>query len=81
MEAGANVCAYFVWSLLDNWEWGDGFSKRFGLYSVDDESQATLTYPSFTRTAKDSVAWLRGAISRWPASHGCKRFGLVSLLN
>jgi beta-glucosidase len=32
---GSNVQGYFAWSLLDNWEWGAGFTARFGLYYVD----------------------------------------------
>lgn len=39
-----NVIGYFVWSLLDNFEWADGYSKKFGLYHIDMETQ--------TRTAK-----------------------------
>ena len=32
---GVDVRGYFVWSLLDNFEWADGFSKRFGLVRLD----------------------------------------------
>lgn len=48
---GTDVQGYFAWSLLDNFEWGHGYSKRFGLVWVD--------YPSGTRLRKDSFAWYR----------------------
>lgn len=35
ISAGANVRGHFVWSLLDNFEWGSGHTRRFGLGSVD----------------------------------------------
>ncbi len=51
---GVDVRGYFVWSLLDNWEWAEGFTKRFGLVHVDFETQ--------TRTPKGSYEWLRERI-------------------
>jgi beta-glucosidase len=46
IAAGVDVRGYFVWSLLDNFEWGLGFSKRFGLVHVD--------YATLERRPKDS---------------------------
>ena len=46
-----DVRSYYVWSLLDNWEWAAGFSQRFGLVHVDFETLA--------RTPKSSFHWLR----------------------
>jgi beta-glucosidase len=48
-QDGAKVRAYHAWSLLDNFEWGSGFSRRFGLVHVDFETQK--------RTIKDSGHW------------------------
>ncbi|WP_342024618.1 GH1 family beta-glucosidase [Arthrobacter citreus] len=39
IHAGADVRGYFVWSLLDNFEWSWGYSKRFGIVRVDYETQ------------------------------------------
>ena len=44
-----DVRGYFVWSFMDNYEWGFGFTKRFGVVHVD--------YPSQKRTIKDSGIW------------------------
>jgi beta-glucosidase len=49
VQAGIPLRGYFAWSLLDNFEWGHGFAKRFGLVAVDFETQQ--------RTPKDSAAW------------------------
>ncbi|TMM38115.1 MAG: beta-glucosidase [Actinobacteria bacterium] len=58
MDAGVDVQAYCYWSLLDNWEWADGFSQRFGLVHVDYATQA--------RTPRASFAWYRDLIARSP---------------
>lgn len=54
LAEGIKLKSYFVWSLLDNFEWAFGFSKRFGLYYVD--------YNSGARIAKKSADWYRGVI-------------------
>lgn len=48
-QAGAEVESYFVWSLMDNFEWARGYSKRFGLVHID--------YETLVRTPKDSAKW------------------------
>lgn len=54
-DEGAACRGYFVWSLLDNFEWAEGYAKRFGLIHVD--------YPSGTRTIKNSGYWYRDFIA------------------
>ncbi|XP_042452478.1 beta-glucosidase 18-like [Zingiber officinale] len=49
MRQGADVRGYFIWSLIDNFEWLYGYSLRFGLYHVDYETQV--------RTPKSSANW------------------------
>ena len=49
MQDGVDVRGYFVWSLLDNFEWAHGYTKRFGLVRVD--------YGTQERTVKDSGKW------------------------
>jgi beta-glucosidase len=46
IEEGVNLRGYFVWSLLDNFEWGHGYTKRFGIVAVDFESQQRVPKPS-----------------------------------
>ena len=48
---GVNLKGYFVWSLLDNLEWKEGYDKTFGIVHVDFETQK--------RTIKDSGLWYR----------------------
>ncbi|KAG5020654.1 hypothetical protein AAZX31_06G245700 [Glycine max] len=54
-EDGCNVRGYFVWSLLDNWEWNMGYTVRFGLYYVDFRN-------NLTRIPKDSVQWFKNML-------------------
>lgn len=51
---GLDLRGYFVWSLLDNWEWAAGFRERFGLVRVNFETQE--------RTPKRSYRWLQQVI-------------------
>lgn len=51
IDAGANLQGYFVWSLLDNFEWAEGTRRRFGIVHVDFETLA--------RTPKASYTWLK----------------------
>ena len=61
LSQGVPLKGYFVWSLLDNFEWAWGYSKRFGVVYVD--------YPTQRRIVKDSGKWyqhvlkMNGAVS------------------
>ncbi len=54
IDDGVDVRGYMIWSFMDNFEWGYGFSKRFGLLRVD--------YETLKRTWKDSAYWLQETI-------------------
>jgi beta-glucosidase len=53
---GVDVRRYFAWSLMDNFEWAEGYAKRFGIVHVDYETQR--------RTVKRSGVWYRDLIAR-----------------
>jgi beta-glucosidase len=55
IAAGAPVQGYYVWSLLDNFEWAYGYAKRFGIVFVD--------YPTLARVPKESFHWYRDFIA------------------
>jgi len=55
LAEGIDVCGYFHWSLMDNFEWQFGHRYRFGLIHVD--------FTTFKRTPKDSFHWYREVIS------------------
>ena len=56
ISEGVPLAGYFVWSLLDNFEWDSGYFQRFGLAHVD--------YSTQRRTPKSSFDWYRGVIAR-----------------
>jgi beta-glucosidase len=55
IEGGADVQGYFLWSLMDNFEWAHGYAKRFGIVRVDHDTQV--------RTWKDSAHWYRDVVA------------------
>ena len=52
---GVDVRGYYVWSLLDNYEWAFGYDRRFGIVHVD--------YDTLRRTPKDSYRWYQQLIA------------------
>ena len=55
IRAGSDIRGYFHWSILDNFEWSQGYKERFGLVHVD--------YATQKRTPKDSAAWYQKVIA------------------
>jgi beta-glucosidase len=51
---GTDIRGYFTWSIMDNFEWSEGFNERFGLVHVD--------YTTQKRTLKDSAYWYKDVI-------------------
>jgi beta-glucosidase len=61
IQQGAPVGGYFVWSLMDNFEWAEGYSKRFGIVYVD--------YSTQRRVIKESGRWYSAFISAFREHH------------
>jgi beta-glucosidase len=55
IQDGADVRGYFHWSIMDNFEWAEGYRERFGLIHVDFDTQQ--------RTLKDSALWYKQVIA------------------
>jgi beta-glucosidase len=55
IDAGVPLAGYFLWSLLDNFEWGYGFTKKFGLYALDPRDGGRLP--------RDSADWYRQVVT------------------
>ncbi|MDO9496822.1 MAG: family 1 glycosylhydrolase, partial [Nocardioides sp.] len=58
IERGVDVRGYYTWSLMDNFEWSEGLTKRFGLVHVD--------YDTLVRTPKRSFQWYADMIAAQP---------------
>lgn len=56
IQEGAPLAGYFVWSLMDNFEWAEGYDQRFGLIWVDFTTQERLL--------KDSALWYKEVVAR-----------------
>jgi beta-glucosidase len=76
IKAGADVRGFFVWSLLDNFEWGSGYGPRLGIVYVDYPTQRRIPKASFRWYARlikaseppPAAAAARNAIPREPAA-------------
>ena len=56
IQAGVPLAGYFVWSLMDNFEWAKGYGQRFGIVWVDFDTQK--------RIPKDSAKWYKNVIKK-----------------
>ena len=77
VDQGVDLRGFFVWSLLDNFEWAEGYRHRFGIVHVDHDTLA--------RTPKASARWYRQVIAaggvrrrRLIAAHGLGRVSRAS---
>ena len=62
IQRGVDIRGYYCWSLMDNFEWAEGYTQRFGLVHVD--------YDTLVRTPKKSFQWYADLIAAQPRSNG-----------
>ncbi|MGX9901365.1 family 1 glycosylhydrolase [Arthrobacter sp. SA17] len=56
IREGFDVRGYYLWTLMDNYEWAAGYSYKYGIYRLDPET--------LDRTPKKSARWYAGLITR-----------------
>ncbi|KAM7512033.1 hypothetical protein LguiB_010908 [Lonicera macranthoides] len=66
IDEGVNVKGYFIWSFLDNFEWAEGYSVRFGMVHVDFKNEL-IRYP------KDSAIWFTNFLKKRDATQSTKK--------
>jgi beta-glucosidase len=71
IDRGVDLRGYLVWSFLDNFEWGWGYAKRFGIVRVD--------YATQRRIVKDSAGWLATVIAEQTGPRASVRDGLFGV--
>lgn len=74
ISTGAKVKGYFHWSLLDNFEWADGFKPRFGLVEVDYKSKDSSSKNTLKRRVRDSARVYAQIIKNNGIPHHLLRF-------
>jgi beta-glucosidase len=65
VAAGVPVRGYFAWTLLDNFEWAEGYARRFGIVYID--------FPTLERIPKASFSWCRDYIAAATGRAGAGR--------
>jgi beta-glucosidase len=78
IEAGADVRGYFVWSLVDNFEWAEGWATPFGLFALDRETQARTPRGSAEVYARICRANAVDDAEPEPRTEGTKRAAVTS---
>jgi beta-glucosidase len=76
IEQGVDVAGYFYWSLMDNFEWAEGYAKRFGLVHVDFASQCR-TVKSSGHAFRELLRGRSRAVAGQPARPAAPGHGMV----
>jgi beta-glucosidase len=67
---GINLIGFLAWSLCDNFEWTNGYTQRFGFFSIETDSskneETGITTYTTTRVAKDSTEWYKKYVKDYP---------------
>ena len=78
VKQGVDIRSYYHWSLMDNFEWSEGYTMRFGLYHVDYENQTRTLRESgkiYQQIIKQSKLWILSLHNQ--KSHSIVRVKLI----